>query len=209
MPLVHSEIIHDNTTLFIWKLEETEAELCEKLGSQFNFEDLSTISHSQKRREWLASRLLIQLLVEKLDIAYHGTHKDEHGKAFLINHAYHISLTHTFEYVAAVINPISEVGIDMEKMDEKLKRVAHKFLSPPEFESAKNEVDSLCIYWCVKEAVYKQYGKKKISFRDSIFVEPFDKKSENIKAILTDEDHIVDSKVAIRWIDNHCLAISC
>lgn len=208
MPLVHSEFIQGNTTLFIWKLEESEDELYELLGGEFNLDDLSAISHSDKRREWLASRLLIRKLVDKLEVAYHGTHKDEHGKAFLVNHDYHISLTHTLEYVAAIINPAAAVGIDMEKESEKLQRVAHKFLSPRELERTGSDIHLLCIYWCVKEAVYKQYGKKKISFKDSIFVNPFDSESDQLTATLTDEDHIMNCNVVIRWIDQHCLAIS-
>lgn len=210
MPLVHSEKIEETSTLLLWKLTETEDELHTILGSSYNSEDLATISHPQKQREWLASRLLIKILVEQFGLQYEGTHKDEHGKAFLVNNASHISITHTFDYVAAVINPSAPVGIDMEKTDPKLQRTSRKYLSEPEFTHAENELATLCMYWCAKEAIYKLYGKKKISFKDSIYIQPFTKSQCLIQGILTDdeEDLQVNSPIHIRWFEDYCLAVS-
>jgi 4'-phosphopantetheinyl transferase len=208
MPLVHSERIGETCTLLLWKLTETESELRETLGNGFNSEELSSISHPQKIREWLASRMLIKVLVEQFGITYAGLHKDQHGKAFLINNDSHISITHTFEYVAVAINPFAAVGIDMEKSDPKLQRTANKYLSPSEFEHAKNELPNLSIYWCAKEALYKMYGKKKISFKDSIYIHPFSVDNNIVIGKLTDEDLILDSRIHVRWFDGHCLAIA-
>jgi 4'-phosphopantetheinyl transferase len=210
MPLVHSEKIEETSTLLLWKLTETESELHESLGFLYNLIDLETISHPQKRREWMASRILIKILVEQFGLNYEGTHKDEHGKAFLVNNASHISITHTFDYVAAVINATAPVGIDMEKTDLKLQRTAGKFLSLPEFEHAGNQLEVLCMYWCAKEALYKRYGKKKISFKKSIFIEPFNKFQQTIKGVLSDEDEDlkVKSQIHVRWFDDYCLAVS-
>ena len=208
MPLVHSEKIEENSTLLLWKLTESETELRKSLGSTYNFIDIDSISHPQKIREWLASRLLIKTLAEQFGIFYEGTHKDEHGKAFLVNNDSHISITHTFDYVAAVINLSSPVGIDMEKMDEKLRRTAKKFLSDSEYVQAENQLASLCTYWCAKEAIYKLYGKKKISFKDSIYIEPFSVDEKQIHGILTDETVKVNSPIHLRWFDDYCLAIA-
>ncbi|TLU99066.1 4'-phosphopantetheinyl transferase family protein [Dyadobacter luticola] len=208
MPLVHSELIGETCTLLLWKLTETEVELREMLGKSYISQELDAISHPQKVREWLASRLLIKTLAEQFGIAYVGLHKDEHGKAFLIDNDSHISITHTFDFVAVALNPFAAVGIDMEKCDEKLQRTSSKYLSVPEFEHAANEIDTLCMYWCAKEALYKLYGKKKISFKDSIRISHFEKSDELLEGRLTDETLIVTSKIYVRWFDRHCLAIS-
>lgn len=208
MPLVHSEKIEENSTLLLWELTETETELRHSLGSVHNFIDLDSITHPQKIREWLASRLLIKTLSEQFGSSYEGTHKDEHGKAFLVNNDSHISITHTFDYVAAVINSASPVGIDMEQMSEKLQRTSKKYLSDPELMHAQNSINSLCIYWCAKEALYKLYGKKKISFKDSIYIEPFLTEERQITGRLTDEEIQINSKIHLRWFDNYCLAIA-
>ena len=208
MPLVHSEKIEETSTLLLWKLTETVEELREKLGGDYNAEEFSKITHPQKIREWLASRLLIKTLSEQFGIIYKGTHKDEHGKAFLINNESHISITHTFEYVAVVMNPYDAVGIDMEKMDAKLQRTSKKYLSVTEHAHAANELAPLCMYWCAKEAIYKQYGRKKVSFRDSIFIDPFDTESLLLAGTLIDNGFVVNSNVYVRWFDDHCLAIA-
>ncbi|SKC01371.1 4'-phosphopantetheinyl transferase family protein [Dyadobacter psychrophilus] len=208
MPLVHSEMIEESSTLLLWKLTETETELRGNLGNAYNPEELSAVSHPQKLREWLASRLLIKIIAERFGINYIGTYKDEHGKAFLIDNDSHISITHTFDFVAVAINPPAAVGIDMEKMDAKLQRTSKKYLSQPEFEHAGDEMALLCMYWCAKEALYKLYGKKKISFRDSIYIEPFDKDAVSLKGRLTDTETVVEANITVRWFDHHCLAIA-
>ncbi|WP_031530389.1 4'-phosphopantetheinyl transferase family protein [Dyadobacter crusticola] len=208
MPLVHSEMIEETCTLLLWKLTETETELRENLGNRFNIEELNNISHPQKVREWLASRMLIKTLAERFGIAYVGLHKDEHGKAFLIDNESHISITHTSEFVAVAINPSAAVGIDMEKSDAKLQRTANKYLSPEEFAHAENDISRLSIYWCAKEALYKMYGKKKISFKEAIRIQPFSVEQVLAEGKLTDEDKIVSSRIHIRWFDGHCLAIA-
>jgi 4'-phosphopantetheinyl transferase len=208
MPLVHSGKIDGNSTLLLWSLTESEPELRNSLGSTYNFVDLETISHPQKIREWLASRLLIKTLAEESGIFYEGMHKDEHGKAFLVNNDSHISLTHTADYVAAVINLNSSVGIDMEKKSEKLLRTAKKFLSPGEYEDAGNDIATLCVYWCAKEALYKLYGKKQISFKDSIRIDPFSILDTEITGSLTDGEKVVTSAIRLLWFDDYCLAIA-
>ena len=208
MPLVHSETIDAHCNLLLWKLTESVSELSESLGSAFISDELRSISHPQKVREWLASRLLIKILAEKFGIDYVGLHKDEHRKAYLINNDSHISITHTFDYVAVALNHISAVGIDMEKSDAKLQRTSTKYLSKPEFDHAANETAVLCMYWTAKEAVYKLYGKKKISFRDAILIEPFSKETVIVSGKLTDEQKTVHSTIHIRWHDQHCLAIA-
>ena len=208
MPLVHSEKIEANSTLLLWRLTESETQLRDSLGLIDNLTDLDAITHPQKKREWLASRLLIKTLAEQFGIFYEGTHKDEHGKAFLVNNNSHISLTHTLEYVAAVINSSSAVGIDMEKIDEKLRRTAKKYLSDPELMHANNDLSRLCTYWCAKEALYKLYGKKKISFKDSIYIKAFLTQEDQIYGILKDEEMAVNSRIHLRWFDNYCLAIA-
>lgn len=208
MPLVHSEKIEENSTLLLWKLIENETDLRNNLGSTYNYTDLNAITHPQKKREWLASRLLVKTLAEQFGIFYEGTHKDEHGKAFLVNNDSHISITHTADYVAAVINSYSPVGIDMEKTDEKLRRTAKKYLSDTEFTDARDNLSSLCVYWCAKEALYKLYGKKKISFKDSIYIHAFFEAENQVYGILTDDDRIINSRIHLRWFDTYCLAIA-
>ena len=96
----------------------------------------------------------------------------------------------------------------MEKLDEKLRRTAKKYLSDTEFIHADSDLAALGIYWCAKEALYKLYGKKKISFKNSIYIKEFTKDENQVSGILTDEEITVSSRIYIRWFDNYCLSIA-
>jgi 4'-phosphopantetheinyl transferase len=208
MPLVHSEKIEEASTLLLWKLSETVVDLHEKLDATFNYEDLESISHPQKQREWLASRLLIKILAEELGVNFKGTYKDTHGKVYLSANEAHISITHTLDYVAAILNPVVTVGIDMEKLDPKLQRTSRKYLNEKELIHANDEVKILGMYWCAKEAVYKHFGKTGISFKDDIYVLPFSENELMLKAELKSDQETIQSNLHIRWFEDYCLAIS-
>ncbi len=208
MPLVHSEKIEGTSTLLVWKLTETEYELISMLDSAYNFGDLDNITHPQKKREWLGSRLLIKILTEDSGIAYLGTYKDDHGKVYLSHDEAHISITHALEYVAAILDPSKPVGIDIEKLDPKLQRAAGKFLSEQELAHASNDITMLAMYWCAKEAIYKLYGKNKVSFRNDIRISTFVPGDLSLTGLVKHGDHVVHSSFHMRWFDDYCLAVA-
>jgi 4'-phosphopantetheinyl transferase len=208
MPLVHSEKIEDTSTLLVWKLTEAEDDLLLLLKSGHNLSELHNISHPQKRREWLASRYLIKILTEQSGVDYAGTYKDDHGKVYLAESQAHISITHTQNYIAAILDPINPVGIDMEKRDEKLARTSLKFLNEPEHAHANGNLRSLLLYWCSKEAIYKLYGKNKISFKDDIRINAFDADDLKLSGSVQGEHQIVHAQFHIRWFEDYCLAIA-
>lgn len=208
MPLVHSEKIEQTSTLLVWKLTETETELLGLLDSIYNFEELEGISHPQKKREWLASRLLIKILSQRAGVVFKGTYKDDHGKVFLIHGQAHISITHTFDYVAAVMEDIRPVGIDMEKIDPKLSRTAKKFLNEQELHEACDDLRMLAMYWCAKEAIYKLYGKNKVSFKDDIQISPFSTEDSILIGSVISENEMVNARIHITWFEYYCLAVA-
>lgn len=208
MPLVHSEKIEGTSTLLVWELTETENELLDILDSPHNNADLNSISHPQKRREWLASRLLIKILTTDSGIPYSGTYKDDHGKVYLSQDEAHISITHALQYVAAVLDPHKPVGIDIEKLDSKLQRTAGKFLSEAEFAHASNDVVSLAIYWCAKEAIYKLYGKNKVSFKNDIRISAFSSSDIVLNGYVINVDDLIQARFHVRWFSDYCLVIA-
>jgi phosphopantetheine--protein transferase-like protein len=74
-----------------------------------------------------------------------------------------------------MISKKSFVGIDIEQVKEKVERIAARFLSPDElaFIGTDNRIPKLYACWCAKEAVYKCYGQKEVSFMDDILLSPF------------------------------------
>ncbi|MPR32903.1 4'-phosphopantetheinyl transferase family protein [Salmonirosea aquatica] len=208
MPLVHSENIAEVGRLLVWQLVETEEVLRKMLPSSADFEELSSISHPQKKREWMAGRIVLAQIVAEAGEVFKGTWKDEHGKPFLIDCPYPISLTHTHDYVAAVIHPTLSVGIDMEQKNDKLIRTARKYLNESELFEAKNSLSKLCMYWCGKEALYKLNGRNNVSFKDNIFVEIFNENSNLLQGTWRDSGREVRASLQVRWFGTYCLIVA-
>jgi 4'-phosphopantetheinyl transferase len=169
MPL--SKIICNDTGGWaLWHITES----VELLSNSVFIETCPTEITALKRKlEWYASRLLMRQLTETLGLNYKGMYKDVFGKPHLINESALISLSHSYPYVAAQLNFNLPVGIDIEQPSTKLLRVAHRVFNLQEQHDAGTDLTKNCVYWCAKEALYKLYGKRGLSFTDNIIIEPF------------------------------------
>jgi phosphopantetheinyl transferase len=154
----------------LWQIDQTEIALTPKEELQLSE---NKITHPKKKLEWLASRMLIEMLVTKLGFVYRGIYKDENGKPFLKNSEAQISLSHSYPYVAAIVSNNQSVGIDIEKPTQKIMNVAHRVFNEKEREDANGVIEKNCVYWCAKEVLYKLHGKRGISFIENLAIDPF------------------------------------
>ncbi|WP_425276921.1 4'-phosphopantetheinyl transferase family protein [Spirosoma oryzicola] len=159
-------------------------------------EDLAGISHPAQRVEWLACRVAVKSLVEAQGLAYAGLQKDEYGKPHLIGAPWHISLSHTGGWAAAVLHRTRPVGIDIEPIREQFRRVVPRVLSEDEISHAAGEPNRLAVYWCAKEALYKLYGRRQLTFRDHLHVEPFADGDDHLVGHVRLPDH--EAQLTIR-----------
>lgn len=170
MPLIKMQTTGNQSAWALWFISETEQEFTSTIEERPE----SNIVNATKRLEWLAGRVLLQQLTEQFGLEYQGTTKNEFGKPFLKNLPHHISLSHSFPYVAAQIDLHFEIGIDLEQPKSKLLNIAHRVLSPTELIDAGTDVVKHCVYWCAKETMYKVYGKKGLHFSNQLLVKPFE-----------------------------------
>ncbi len=154
----------------IWKITEGEADLSAVIPGEKVPESLT---NPLKRQEHLAGRALIKALLQRWNIDYKRLEKDSFGKPFLPGTSIHLSLSHSYPHVAAVLHRERNVGIDLEQPKDKLLRIAHRILAPDELEDAGQNVTKHCIYWCAKEALIKIYGKKDLTFASNLRISPF------------------------------------
>jgi len=98
---------------------------------------------------------------------------DSNNKPFLKNRLEHISISHSHDKLAVIVNKLQATGIDIELIRDKVKNIQYKFLSEKELHFAKDDVDKLLTIWAAKEALYKVYGKKELEFILHIEVENF------------------------------------
>jgi 4'-phosphopantetheinyl transferase len=191
MPI--EKLVNDGKRVWaLWKITESEDEFraLQKLKEIIP----STITNEQKRLEWLAGRVITHCLLAQFNLSYNGLTKNEFGKPFLLDYPFHISLSHSFPYVAAIIDKHNEVGIDLEQPKEKLFRVASRVFSPDELKDAGNDLTKHCIYWCAKEALIKIYGKKDLILAENLRISPFplENQGEIIgRIIVTDSESLI------------------
>jgi 4'-phosphopantetheinyl transferase len=180
MPLLYIKNLDDTTRLGIWKVEETIDELQAQLMlNQQELDFFSTLKKGKRNLHWLAGRVMIRTLLETSDFIQ--VKEDEFGKPYLPDFDYEISISHSYDYAGVMIGK-HKVGIDIEKMKKDLMSLAPKFLSLPEINNL-NPIDhskQLYVNWCAKEALYKLYGKKELSFRHNIIIKGFDFSSKNM-----------------------------
>lgn len=174
MPIIVHKTLDEERVLAVWEITETAEEL--QAALQFNEVEwtyLQTIKNESRRMSWLGCRVLLRQLLDTTDFIH--LHADEQGKPFLKHSPYHISLSHSGPYAAVMISKKGPVGIDIEVIGTKIKRIASKFLTEKElsFLSKAEELKHLYACWCAKEALFKWYGKGSLPFKESLVLHPF------------------------------------
>lgn len=175
MSLLINRKIQGDVHLGVWKIEENIEELLSYLNltpmEQQLFNSLKT---EERKKQWLSYRVTIKKLLNLdkiLDINY-----DRYGKPKILNHYLRVSVTHSGEFSAALLHKNKQTGIDIEKIHPRIHKIAHKFLSEEELNelSDKDNTELLHTYWCAKEALFKLHFKRDLSFRENLYIEPFD-----------------------------------
>ena len=175
MPIVFNKNIDDHTILAVWKIQESEAELTAGLQlKQHELDFISSLNNGKRLLHWLSTRLLLRTMLNTND--YIDCRMDDHGKPYLVNRDYEISLSHSYDYAAVMISKDKKVGVDIEKMKDKIELIKHKFLSVEELQQAQldTSIEGLYVCWCVKEAIYKWNGRRGLELKKDMFVRAFD-----------------------------------
>lgn len=179
MALVYLKEITQHTRFAIWKIEESADELLSKLQlSRSERAFLERLNKGKRTLNWLGTRVLLRSMLDTP--GYIDCPSDENGKPYLVNFPHKISLSHSFDYATVMLSTTHEVGIDMELVKPKIELIANKFMQEGELKQLTDNqyIEQLYVCWCAKEAVYKLQGKKGVSFKDNIWVEPFYYQSE-------------------------------
>lgn len=150
----------------IWRIEE------ELSFFESRFQAQPDIKNENKKLQWYATRHLVNEMLGSSPTVI----KDEEGKPLLKNSSHHISLSHTNLFAAAMVSASAPVGIDLEMINPKVERIAHKFLREDEIKAIADDekLGKLILYWSAKEALYKLHGKGGIEFMTQLLIEPFE-----------------------------------
>ena len=172
MSVIFTKRVGSTLKLGLWHITESLPNLLKI--RDFTNEELSRLNafmYEKRKKEWLVSRILAgEMLDDKnVQIIYNAN-----NKPFLKGSSQHISLSHSHELLTVIIDE-KETGIDLELVKPTVGRIKDKFMSEKELKEVGNEnvLEKLTLYWCVKESLYKYYGKKELVFMDHLRVEPF------------------------------------
>lgn len=172
MPLYNTLTVGSSATVYIWKIEESEAKLSEGIELTQHCQDrIDRMKSEMHRRGFLSIRhLMAEAGYVDADLYY-----DELGKPHLKD-GKHISITHSNHFTGIIISATDEVGIDIEMQRDKILRIAHKFTPIEEYRTIANSealIRKLTIVWGCKESLYKIYAEPGLSFLHHIIIKDF------------------------------------
>jgi len=200
MPLVYYNKISNGLELGIWHITESVDELLKYLYlNKEEFATLYSFKSEKRKKQWMSYRALIRTLVQT-DFIYR-IYYDENNKPYLVNPTRAISVSHTDNYSAVLINEnINEIrGLDVERLSEKAFRNKNKFLTDEEINLLP--IDNLYFYstlfWSAKESVYKKSNIPNIFLKSNIKIENIDFDNNIINAKLFYKDIIL--KINVFW----------
>lgn len=175
MPLVNIQQVNENIHLAVWKITEDLADLKNQvLLSAEDSAIYQEIKHKGKALEFLAGRNLCREAFLNLNIEYFPIIRNVFGKPEMPNSPFHLSLSHTDRFVVLIIGNTVEVGIDIEKPQKKMRKIAPRILNTSEIAYCNDDLIHFSKMWSAKEVLYKLYMKREIDFRENLFLKPLD-----------------------------------
>jgi len=171
--IISNRIIEKECRIGLWEINEDYQTLFNMV--HLNDDDicrLNTFKNERRRIESLSVRALLQqMTTQNARIVYQKNSR----KPYISDGSYNISVTHSHNYTAILLNKERKVGIDIEYMSHDIERIAHKFLSNKEIitDDQTKRKEHIYIHWCAKEALYKICNKEEIIFQDNLIIKPF------------------------------------
>ena len=205
MPLSYSEIISNDIQICIWQITEDEVFLSSGLSlSQEALERLSSRKSEVHRKGYLA----IRQLLKGYGIIPEIHQYDQDGAPFLTDGRY-LSITHT-KNMAAIAISVFPVGIDLEHYQEKIKKIATRFLHKEESKdhSKTDNIEFLTQIWTAKEAIYKAFRTPGIHFNTQLLVDPFQSKAASGVGHVLHQDKDWLYSLNFRYFQNYCLTLA-
>ena len=161
----------------VWEMVGSWEEMLQKFEQpDLYIEELGKRASEHRKREFLGVRLALKALLGKeLVVIY-----NDDGKPFLSDKSFHISISHSKNWIAVLVHPSLEIGIDIECPSPKIEKVYTRFLSELEQQEIyiENDPRNLHLAWSAKEALYKIIGKEAVDFSKQLRILPFNLKNE-------------------------------
>ena len=204
MPLLNDLVPNQSLLCKLWRIDDSEDIMDPNNGlNSDDYQIFLSRKANHMKRQFLASRKLISLVDPDLRVSY----KDD--MPFLSNNR-NISISHSDNLVTILISENKGIGIDVERINNKVHSIKSKFLNQKEINylSGYEESRNLTKAWTAKEAIYKALRMPGIIFSENILIEEFNNESTTGigKFISTNQEK--KFKLYFYDLDNYCLTIS-
>jgi phosphopantetheinyl transferase len=207
MPIIFQQQLSESASIAVWKIIEPLSYFEQHIPAA------RSITHEEVLKRHLAARMaLLQLdstlSMPALKVAASGKPYFEDGNPF-------ISFSHTEGYAAAMLSKHSEVGVDIERVGERITRIRHKFLNEQEQErlqlatglaSLQDQADSaiwLTRCWSAKESLFKWQGIAAVDFREHLLLKDINLAAQQLVFDCVKVEQTV--KVQYATCENHVL----
>ena len=179
MPLLR-KFEYNGASCGIWRVSETAEELRSLLTEKSFTREFYNYKSSSRQLEYLAVRVLLrELMGGEFKILHH-----ESGKPYLDDSSSRISISHTRGFVAVIVHPEKEVGIDIEYHSDRVKKVVGRFISSAEMSLIDEKVSVLSdnvageqlrvnmyiMFWSAKETMFKMINSSEVDFLEHLCI---------------------------------------
>lgn len=230
MPIVFIKNIDKHTRLGLWKIdEELRMEdvcppfVCKWLQEKCKARQMETtatyallrklvcrtdlfIAHEQNGRPYLK--------IADIEVENNGFNENLGQK---VN--FNISISHTKGFASIIVSSKKNVSVDIEYRNDRVKRIAHRFLREDEHIRiceifSMNQISQrdyqtiLLLHWCAKETVYKFYSDERLTFQNMRIEEIGEIKEEgcfgcdNLVESVENEIHYIQNE---EFVMTYCL----
>ena len=203
MPIIEDITFSGNNRLIIWEISETINELMTKVLLSDNSVKLLNLKKLDiHKKQFLAIRnILKELSIDDQDIVY-----EQSGKPFIRGSQSNLSFSHSGNYAAAILSDRDVVGIDLEKMSDRVSKIKSKYLETELNYPFELNTETSLVYWNIKESIFKAIDKPGIDFKKNILVTPLEIKKNVVKSWYIDDDKIYSFDTRFKISKKYTLA---
>lgn len=205
MPFFKEILLPNNTSVYLWKIDEEIFDLKQHL---FLTEISSNRLAKMKSESHIKGFLAVRQLLNTINYIDSDLYYDSFGKPLLKN-GKNISISHSHEFACLIISDVN-VGIDIELKSEKiLKNIPLLFNEDFIFNTKENKEDAITLTtfgWAIKEALFKLIPENNISFRDNIYIRPFQVNENLCIANVEINNKKTSYTIHLETIENYVLA---
>jgi len=171
MPIFYTESLSSDYSLAVAHNTESVNFFEKEMEHTELVEQIKALRDNRKVEILSSHKVISELMDRPKTIQFE---KDDYNKPQLINSDLQMSISHSGDHVAGIISKY-DAGIDIQREVPKIHRIQNKFLSDQELSFIVDDcsTEMLHVMWGAKESMYKAYGKKNVTFKTELIINPF------------------------------------